>query len=375
MDQRIWTFLAATVCALGLAAPPAKAAQPSAFPDDAGLLALIRARVEEGRAAGIVLGVIDADGSTRIVSYGDPGAGARPLGGDSVFEIASITKVFTATVLADMAAKGEIRLDAPVQDYAPDALVMPQRNGKQITLAHLSSHRSGLPRVPGNLPRADPSNPYADYTVDQLHAFVSSYVLTRDPGETFEYSNVGAGLLGHVLADRSGVSYEELVRGRVLEPLGMSMTAISLTPPMRAALVKGHDRSGNVTANWDSPTLAGAGALRSNMNDMLKFLDANVGAPRNELERAMRTAHVPRMSAGSAAQIGLNWISQVTPGGVTVVWHNGATGGYSSFIGFDAEREIGVVLLANQTGVNDDIAKHLLDPMVQITVPPTSANQ
>ncbi len=350
-------------------APSAEAeSRESAFPDDDELLALISSRVEDGRTTGVVLGVMDADGSTRIVSYGDPGPGAQPLGPDSVFEIGSITKVFTATSLADMAAKGEVDLDAPAQNYAPDGLILPTSNGKEITLANLSMHNSGLPRLPDNMDRADPSNPYADYTVAQLHEFVSNYELPRDPGEETLYSNLGVGMLGHILAHHAGMSYEELVRERVLAPLGMDMTAVTLTPGMQAALAVGHDESGAVTSNWDIATLTGAGGLRSNMTDMLKFLDANMGQPMSDLERVMRDAHTPRAGNGAPnEQIGLNWITRTTSGGINVVHHGGNTGGYRSFLGFDAKRDVGVVLLANQTGVESPIAFHLLDPSLPLT--------
>ncbi len=342
------------------AAGPALA--QSAFPDDAALLATIRKGVEDKRAAGLVLGVMDKDGTTRVVAYGDPGPGARPLSKDSVFEIGSITKTFTATVLADMAMKGEIKLDAPARTYAPAGLTLPARNGKEITLANLSEQNSGLPRLPLNLAPRDFTNPYADYSIDQLGAFLGSYKLLRDPGESFEYSNLGVGLLGHLLANKAGTSYEALVTQRLLAPLDMTSTAITLTPAMQEQLAKGHNKKGDVVANWDLPTLAGAGALRSSMADMLKYLDANLGEPKNDLERAMRMAQQPRAKAAGTNEIGLNWITLTTASGRKIVAHDGGTGGYGAFIAFDPARETGVVLLANTTGVPSDIALKLLDP-------------
>jgi serine-type D-Ala-D-Ala carboxypeptidase/endopeptidase len=309
-----------------------------------------------------VLGVMDADGSTRIVSYGNAGPGAEPLGPNSVFEIGSITKVFTSTVLADMAQKGEVKLDIPAQIYAPAGMILPKRGGKEITLANLSEQTSGLPRLPRNLSPSNAANPYADYTVAQLNEFLASHQLSREIGEKFEYSNLGVGVLGAILANRAGKSYEATMKERVLDPLGMSMTGVSLTPAMQKALAKGHDESGAVTANWDLPALAGAGALRSTMTDMLKFLDANVGPPKNALERAMREAHKPRAPAGPGVQIGLNWITSETRSGVEYVWHNGGTGGYRSFLGFDPSRGVGVVVLSNRSISADDIGVHLLDP-------------
>lgn len=346
--------------------PATTATAPSVFPDDAALLALIKARVDDGRAAGIVLGVMDADGSTRVVAYGDPGSGAQPLSANSIFEIGSISKVFTATALADMAQKGEVKLDDPVQLYAPAGLNMPARNGKQITLRSLAEQNSGLPRLPANLKPADMSNPYVDYHAAQLNAFMSGYTLTRDPGELYEYSNLGVGLLGYVLAAKAGVTYEDLIAQRILKPLGMTMTGQKLTPQMEAALAKGH---GAVVPLWDQDVLAGAGALRSNMTDMLKFLDANLGPPTNDLERAMRLAQTPSATA-RGPKIGLNWHTEVTRSGAEIVWHNGGTGGYGTYIGLDQKRGVGVVLLANTSGVPQDIAIHLLDPASPLTPKP-----
>jgi len=329
------------------------------FPGDQTLLALITDRVEEGRATGIVLGVIDPDGTRRIVAHGDPGPDACPLGPESVFEIGSITKVFTGILLAEMAARGEVDLTAPVRRYAPTGLRMPTRGDREITLADLASHRSGLPRLPGNLKLDNRANPYAAYSVSQLHEFLASYQLPREIGSQYEYSNLGMGLLGHVLAARAGLDYETLVRHRILEPLGMTMTGVGLSPAMKARLAIGHDWKGKPTGLWDLPTLAGAGGLRSNMHDMLTFLGANIGEPRSMLERAMRTSHRP-LGRGEGMDCGLGWhIMPVGPD--TIIVHGGGTGGYRSFIGFDPAGGGGVVLLTNSARDAEDIALHLLN--------------
>lgn len=342
------------------------------FPNDADLLALIKSRVEDGRATGLVLGVMEADGSTRIVSFGNPGIGAPPLGPDTVFEIGSVTKTFTTTLLADMVQRGEVMLDAPAQQHAPPGLVLPTRSGKAITLAHLAEQNSGLPRLPGNLDlaTADMTNPYAAYTQAMLDDFLGGYQLPRDPGASFEYSNLGMGLLGNLLANRAGQSYEDLVRTRVLAPLGMTSSGITLTPPMRANLAKGHDAAGQPAANWDLPSLAGAGALRASMTDMLKFLDANLGEPKNDLERAMRLAQQPRFRMSPATQIGLGWITITTSKG-DFLYHDGGTGGYGAIIVLDQKRGVGLVLLGNRTGIPEDIAMHLIDPSIPLTPLPT----
>jgi CubicO group peptidase (beta-lactamase class C family) len=352
------------------------AAAPSRdFPSDAELHALLRQRVDDGRSKGIVVGLLHADGRSRIVAEGDPGPGRPPLDGNTVFEIGSITKVFTATLLATMAQDGIVRLDDPVQKYLPASVHVPARNGKVITLELLAEQRSGLPRLPDNMKPADPANPYADSGVAQLYEFLSRYQLPRDPGAEFEYSNLGVGLLGHALALAAGTSYEELARERIWAPLGMTHTSIALTPWMRDHLALGHDPQGNAAKNWDLPTLAGAGAIRSTASDMLKFVDANLHPERGPLGRAMALAQRERASAGVGMSIGLNWLI-ARAGADTIVWHNGGTGGYRSFLGLVPSRKVGVVVLTNSGGVGaDDIGMHLLNPDLPLAPKPAPVPQ
>lgn len=343
------------------------AAGASSFPSDSAVLTIIRKRVEEERSAGIVVGMLDADGRTRIVAFGDPGAGKPPLDGRTVFEIGSISKVFTATVLAELVQEGKVRLDDPAQKYLPAGVQIPTRNGKAITLGNLSEQNSGLPRMPTNLHPANPQNPYADYTVAQMYDFLSHYELTRDPGAQFEYSNLGVGLLGHVLSLATGKPYAALEHERVWDPLRMANTAIELTPEMRAHMAVGHDEHGNVTENWDLPTLAGAGAIRSTTIDMLKFADANLHPERGLLERAMAFAQRVRAPTDNPnASIGLNWFI-VHAGSDTIVWHNGGTGGFRTFLGLEPSRKVAVVVMTNSGGEGaDDIGMHLLEPSLPL---------
>ncbi|HEX6557924.1 MAG TPA: serine hydrolase domain-containing protein [Longimicrobiales bacterium] len=358
-------------------APRATHAQVSAttrptfvLPADSVVLDIIRRRVAEKRSVGIVVGLLEPDGRARVVAYGDPGPGKPPLDGNSVFEIGSITKVFTATVLADMVSRGEVKLDDPVQKYLPATVKLPTRNGKQITLANLAEQNSGLPRLPGNMRPANMANPYADYTVQQMYEFLSSYELPRDPGAQYEYSNLAVGLLGHVLALRAGQSYEAMVRARILEPLRMTHTAITLTPQLQSQLALGHNPAGDIVANWDLPTLAGAGAIRSTALDMLRFLRAYLhtatasqplGAAMALAQRERAPTTIPNMG------IGLNWHVRHA-GADTIVWHNGGTAGYRSFAGFVPSKGIAVVILTNSGGAGaDDLGFHLLSPSLALT--------
>ncbi|HKR63060.1 MAG TPA: serine hydrolase [Thermoanaerobaculia bacterium] len=317
------------------------------------------------QGVGIVVGVIDPSGR-RVVSYGTFAKDdKRAVDGDTLFEIGSTTKVFTSLLLADAVQRGEVALTDPVSKYLPKDVKVPERSGKQITLQDLATHTSGLPRLPANLAPKDPLNPYADYTEQQLYDYLSHAELAHDIGTTYDYSNLGAGLLGHVLARRAGMSYEALVRKRVLEPLGMGSTAITLGDAMKSRLAPGHDPARNRAKNWDLPTLAGAGALRSTANDLLAFLAAELGITKSPLANAMAAQLAVRRPANTPAlKIALGWHVLTTPAGHEIVWHNGGTGGYRSFIAFDAKQKTGVVVLSNMftnAGV-DDIGMHLLDP-------------
>ena len=348
----------------------------AAFPSDSAVHELLRQRVADKRSAGLVVGLLATDGSTRVIADGDPGPGQPPLDANSVFEIGSITKVFTSAVLAEMVQEGTVRLDDPAQKYLPPSVHLPTRNGKQITLANLSEQNSGLPRMPTNFHPADPSNPYADYSVQQMYEFLSGYQLDRDPGERFEYSNLGVGLLGHILALVDGKPYEQMLRDRIWSPLHMTQTTIVLTPAMRQHLALGHDVHGAIAANWDIAALAGAGAIRSTATDMLAFADANLHPERGALQRAMAFAHQERADAGGPSlRIGLNWLS-LHAGADTVVWHNGGTGGYRTFLGLVPTQRRAVVVLTNSDGAGaDDIGMHLLVPALPLSPKPQPMKQ
>lgn len=332
----------------------------AAVPDDAEIRKMLVERIDaEKGGVAIVVGVLEP-GGRRVVSYGNFGRDdTRRVDGNTLFEIGSVTKVFTGLLLADAVQRGEVALTDPVSKHLPAELKVPA-----VTLQQLATHTSGLPRLPSNLAPADSANPYADYTVPQLYEFLSTYELPREAGAQYEYSNLGAGLLGHALARRAGVDYETLVRKRITTPLGMRSTSITLTDPLRRRMALGHDEERARVPNWDVPTLAGAGALRSTANDLLTFIAAHLAYQRTPLTPAITSLLASRRPASAPGmEIALGWHVLTTPAGREIVWHNGGTGGYRSFIGFDPKTRTGVVLLANMTtpiGV-DDLGRRLLD--------------
>jgi CubicO group peptidase (beta-lactamase class C family) len=334
--------------------------------------AILRDRLAEKSAGvGLVVGVVDAAGP-RVVCRGDTGRpDGRPLDGDTVFEIGSTTKPFTGLLLADMAERGEVSLDDPVERFLPADVRLPRPAGRPITLAALASHTSGLPHDADNYAPRDPANPYADYTLPRFYEFLRRRPPAGDAQPNHQYSNVGMGLLGHALALRARVDFEILVRTRISEPLGMRSTGVALSPEMAARFAVGHDYDGRPTVHLDVPVIPGAGALRSSANDLLGFLAAEVGLAATPLAGAMTAQLRPRWASGRAdfQFQALGWCISTDPDG-EVAWHVGRTTGFRSFLGFDRGRGIGVVVLGNQAtaGAGEDIGFHLLTgrPLVPV---------
>lgn len=328
--------------------------------------AQVEAIVEERLAAngvGLVVGTLDADGTTAVVAGGRSGAAdGRPLDGDTVFQIGSVTKGITSLLLADMVVRGEVALDDPAQKYLPDGVRMP-RKGRPITLRDLADHVSGLPSMPTNLDLHAQPDPIEAYTVDDLHAFLSSYRPEHAPGETKAYSNLGVALLGRLLANRHGTTYEALLRERVLRPLGMDSTSITLTHDQRARLARGHDRYLQPVRTMEMKTLQASGSLRSTANDMLRLVAAYTGHAHTPLKQAIALQLEERLGWG------------VRPDGS--VGHAGGKAGYRSAVLFDPHAGIGVVVLANARTYDEPmaLARHLVVGEALEPAPPAPADR
>jgi serine-type D-Ala-D-Ala carboxypeptidase/endopeptidase len=348
------------------------ASPPPLIRNDEAIRKMLSTRVDlQKQATGIVVGVIDSNGSY-IVSYGTLGLNdKRPVNGDTVFDVGSITKVFTALLLVDMAQHGEVSLDDPAAKYLEARKVkLPERAGKQITLVDLATHTSGLPLRPTNLVSKDPNDKYRDYTVELMYECLSSFTVTRDIGTKYEYSNLGYGLLGHVLEKRMGTTYAKLVESRITQPLEMKDTRIDLTPAMKSRIATGYNNElMPIPSESRFDALQSAGAFSSTANDLLKFLEAMLGYKQSPLLPAMKSMLDIRRPGGMqpSTEIALAWNVYVD-GGQEVVWKNGSVGGYRSFMGFDSQARVGVVALANaQTPVGaDDIGLHLLDEHIHV---------
>jgi CubicO group peptidase (beta-lactamase class C family) len=323
---------------------------------------IVQAHLSRSKAPGVAIGIIDGR-KISVLGYGRVAKEeeAKPRG-DTVYEIGSITKVFTTFLLADLAREDVVRLNDPIKKHLPADVKAPRSNKSEITLQDLATHTSGLPKLPGNLPALGP-DPYANYGPDRLYDFLSAHRLRREVGEIYEYSNLGMGLLGHILERASGQPYEQLMINRIANPLKMADTRITLTDGMRARIAPPYDLDGKPGRNWHFQALAGAGALRSSVNDLLLFCAANLGRGDPHIAETLASCHAVRREEGDRLRIGLGWHhSPIRAGGAWVTWHNGGTGGYSSWLGFVKETGTAVVVLTNCfTDTADAIGLELIE--------------
>jgi CubicO group peptidase (beta-lactamase class C family) len=334
------------------------------LPWDRDIRQILVERVDaQGKGVGIVVGVIGPEGR-RVISYGrhseeDP----RSLDGDTVFEIGSITKVFTALVLADMVRRGEVALEDPIAKYLPLGVKLPRRNGQPITLLDVATHTSGLPLMPEGLPPLS-ELATAKYSNAQLHQFLAGYELPRQSGMKWDYSNIGYALLGQVLGARAGTDYEALLRTRIIAPLGLNSTDVTSSPSMKAKLAVGHDGSLHPTPPISTvPIMAvmtPAGGVLSTVNDLLTFLSVAIGYEPSPLAPAMATMLSARRPASGGEQ-GLGWMI-TGKGDDQLIVHDGGTFGYASSMVWDANKRVGIVVLSNHVASVGDIARHLLRP-------------
>jgi CubicO group peptidase (beta-lactamase class C family) len=325
---------------------------------------LAEGAMRSGRRVGLVVGCLHG-GEQRVAGYGRLRSGAQDTPDDgAIFEIGSVTKVFTGLLLADLAEQGVVSLEDPLASHLPSWVRVPARGDRQITLGDLASHTGGLPRDPrGTLGRwlADRRNPYAGLSAEELYAGLARTRLRRRPGERVKYSNLGAGLLGGVLAGAAGLPYEELVRQRICRPLGMGDTMISSTGAQAARLATGHTRRGRPAPPLQLPALAGAGALRSTAADMLRFLAANLDPARTPLASQLERAQQPRFQRRGGWGVGLGWMIARSPREAgPVLWHNGGTSGFRSFVALVREANTAVVVLSNTARSVDRLGLRLL---------------
>lgn len=350
------TALATAFCLSCVFALTEPGDHPPADHDDdlrARVQALVQPILDKKQSVGMVVGVIEG-GRRRVFGFGREALdGDKAPDGKTIFEIGSVTKVFTSLVLAQMDQEGLVRLDDPVERYLPAEVKIASREGKEITLENLATHTSGLPRVPLKtvLLTIMSAAPYASYKEKDLYDFLKGWKPAPGSDSKWQYSNVGAGLLGHALSRRAGIDYSKLIASRITEPLGMKDTRVTLDTEQERRLARPYQVGGHPAARWTFDVLAGCGALHSTADDLLTFLSAEMGLEETKLRTAMEATQQPRRETSiPGLRIGLAWLVKKLPereGGTDLVWHNGGTAGYSSFVGFIKAKKTAVVVLSN----------------------------
>lgn len=312
---------------------------------------LIHDEAYVGVAVGVVVGeekLVRGLGRVSLDSDASPD-------GDTVYEIGSVTKVFTGILLAQMDAEGSLSANEAIDELMPEGATPPARDAGPIRLVELATHSSGMPRMPSNFAPADPANPYADYGEDRFAEWLGGLKIAPEAVGKYEYSNAGVGLLGLILARSADLDYETLVVERICDPLGMNDTRVVFSDAMRARLAPPYSAYGKPAANWDIPTFAGAGGLRSTANDMLKFVEANLAIEDTPVHAAMRDSRSERFRSDPGTALGLGWHLKTVEGlDEPLVWHNGQTGGYHSFLGIVPGKGVGAVFLTNTAGYSID---------------------
>ena len=306
----------------------------------------------------------------------------------TVYEIASVTKLLTGLLLADMVVRGEVKLDDLLADLLPEGTALPQKGERPITLRDLATHRSGLPRLAPNFwetANRTPGNPYTLFTREKVFESLADWKPEYEPQERYEYSNYGYAILGNILAAQKGKTYEELLGERILRPLGMAETKTVLDEPLQKRLAPPYDADGKRCLNWDLSTgFAPGGGLRSTLDDMLKFatastgnfkrLEEEFGLPSDPsqwemLDKAFTLAQTPQAEGvRERCPIGLGWNYHADQ---KFYWHNGQTGGYFSMFLLDRDKQIAIVILSNSfNNAPDSLAVKILENIRRFTPDP-----
>jgi CubicO group peptidase (beta-lactamase class C family) len=361
------------VVGLVFLAPLAAAGEPNRSAVDD----LVKPFLKDKPYLALVVGISRPKGH-EIIGYGKATLDSKQQvpDGATIFEIGSITKVFTGTLLADQVLRGAMKLDDPVQKYLPDTLNVPRRDDRAITLLHLATHTSSLPVQPPligllALSSKDPANPYGKYDQANLQKTLANLTLNRPIGSRFEYSNLGVGLLGHALSHAAKTqNYEELLVQRIAKPLDLTDTRLQLSAEQNKRFAPAQNKEGKPTSPWTFATLEACGGVRSTAHDLLLFAEAAMGRRKTSLAEAFRMAQQPwretcRGPTGKQS-IGLCWIREPLPGiKGEWIWHNGGTGGYRSFLALVPANGLGVVLLSNSPHSLDKLAVDIVKALAK----------
>lgn len=304
--------------------------------------------IQQGNSIGLVIGIVK-NGKTFIKGYGSIHK-EKLISPDSlsIFELASTSKLFTTSTFQLLVDEGQLKLDDKIQTILTDNVKIAS-SGQNTTLLHLATHLSGFPSLPNSFiaKMNDEKSPYKDLVTQDIYDYLRTCE-GKQPEGTFEYSNFGMGLLGHLLELKSGMKYEKLVTEKLLVPLKMKNTFVTIDSTHKSNIVQGYDENGNPSPIWTDNCLTGAGSFLSNASDMIKFIKSNLKENETPISTSLIQTHKRQLNG----ETGLGWILPSTAdkllGNKDIVWHNGMAGGYSSFLAIDKPNDYGVIILSNK---------------------------
>jgi serine-type D-Ala-D-Ala carboxypeptidase/endopeptidase len=370
-DASVATIALALLSTAGRASAQQSSTGEAPLSDDQ-IRAILAQRVDRDReSVGMVVGVIGRQGR-RIVSHGAFGLTDKRLpDGDTIFGIASVSKAFTGLLLADAVRRKEVKLSDSAALYLPKEIRLPERNGRKITLIDLVTHTSGLPHdLPPELRTVALAKPAREGR-SVMYDYLSNWTLPTDIGSTWSYSNLEYGLIGIALEQRTGLSYDMLLRTRILDPLRLDDTAISISPAQWERRAHPHTAELQPAPEWSKPW--SISVLQSTANDLLTFLGAAMGLSKSTLGPAFADMLATRRPAPMiSADQAIGWY--VHPfNGRPIVGHSGSGGGFGATALYDPAAQVGVVLLSNAESLWEDVARHILRPSLTLAAKKTSA--
>lgn len=328
---------------------------------------LVREYVKTNYAVGLSIAVVN-NSQAFYYGYGETQKGNKLIPSkESLFEIGSISKTFTAWLLAQQVLKGKISLDSSINYYLPDSIASMSYKGKAITVTHLSNHTSGIPSLPLNFRTVQgytDLNPYAGYTQNMLFSYLKTYKPFAEPGKKFQYSNMAVGILGNILELQTGKSYEQLVRQSIAEPLKMKYTAL----PEKKYLSFGklntscYNGAGDTAHRWTFQAMKAAGCLYTNAEDLVLYAKAILQPGTTDLYKALEICFKPTFTVNAQQKIGLGWFI-LNSNGEEYLMHSGGTGGYRSVLLINRKKQTAVIVLSN---VANDVTNLGLQLMQQL---------
>lgn len=336
-------------------------AQKSIDKDDFFVDSIANAYLKQQNTQSLAIGIVK-NGQSKTYFFGESAKGNQTLPTkNSIYEIGSLSKIFTAIILSNLVEEGTITLDQPISLFLPDTLKKNEDLSK-ITFQMLANHTSGLPRLPDNLEKVkgySTNDPYKSYDKKALYSYLATFKNKKSPGEEYEYSNLGYAILGDIICDIYKKSYDQIVKDIICKPLDMNNT-FQVLDPKRKDTFKVYNKDGQEVLSWSFDAFSAAGGLKSSLEDLLKFANAQFKMPQTPLENAMANTRLFTFFLPPDTDLGLAWHMNLLDD-LTVYWHNGGTAGSSSYLALCPDKKSAVVILSNSAISVDDKGKAILD--------------